>query len=68
MDIPHSQLARETLLGVIESFVNREGTDYGATEKTLDDKVTDVLAQLEGGDAKIVFDPETESIDIVLID
>ena len=68
MDIPHSQLARETLRGVIESYVNREGTDYGAIEKSLDEKVADVLVQLEGGDAKIVFDPETESIDIVLID
>ncbi|MEE3332555.1 MAG: YheU family protein [Myxococcota bacterium] len=68
MDIPHSQLARETLQGVIESYVNREGTDYGAIEKSLDQKVADVLAQLEGGDAKIVFDPETESIDIVRVD
>ena len=68
MDIPHTELAAETLQGVIESYVNREGTDYGAVEKTLERKVADVLAQLEAGDAKIVFDPETESIDIVRVD
>jgi hypothetical protein len=63
--VPHDSLDRDTLLRVIEAFVLREGTDYGAVEFSLEQKVRHVLRQLEGGDAQIVFDPNTESIDIV---
>lgn len=59
-------LAPETLRAVIESFVLREGTDYGRHETALADKVAQVLAQLRRGDAHIVFDPATESVTIVV--
>lgn len=63
--IPHTALSPEALRGVIESFVLREGTDYGEREYTLDEKVAHVLAQLERGEAQIQFDPDTETVDIV---
>jgi uncharacterized protein YheU (UPF0270 family) len=53
---------------VIESFVLREGTDYGERELSLDDKVRRVVRLLERGDARIVFDPRTESVDLVTRD
>lgn len=59
-------LAPDTLRAVIESFVLREGTDYGLQETSLDDKVAQVLAQLRRGHAHIVFDPATESVTIVV--
>jgi len=62
--IPHTELSPDALRGVIESFVLREGTDYGSYEYTLDEKVAHVLRQLERGEARIVFDPDTESVDI----
>ena len=68
MNIPYTELSSDTLRGVIESFVNRSGTDYGAVEISLDAKVRDVLRQLEAGEATIVFDTATQSIDIVLAD
>lgn len=68
MDIRYTELSSDTLRGVIESFVNRSGTDYGAVEISLDAKVRDVLRQLEAGEAKIVFDTATQSIDIVVAD
>lgn len=64
--VPHRELEHSTLRGVVESFVLREGTDYGLRETSLDDKVSEVLAQLRKGEAHIVFDPESESISIVL--
>ncbi len=64
--IPHQQLSREALRGVIEAFVLREGTDYGETHHSLEDKVQQVLRQLERNEAHIVFDPNTESVDIVV--
>jgi hypothetical protein len=66
--IPHRELSSEALAGVIESFVLREGTDYGAREYSLEEKVAHVLRQLERGEAQIVFDAQTESVDIVRIE
>lgn len=59
-------LAPDTLRAVIESFVLREGTDYGLQETSLDDKVAQVLAQVRRGEAHVVFDPPTESVTIVM--
>jgi uncharacterized protein YheU (UPF0270 family) len=67
-EIPIDALSDDALRGVVESFVNREGTDYGAVERTLDDKVADVMRQLEDGSAQLVFDFESESIQIVPVD
>lgn len=64
--IPHRELSPEALAGVVESFVLREGTDYGEREYSLQDKVAHVLQQLERGEAQIQFDARTETIDIVL--
>lgn len=58
-------LAPDTLRAVIESFVLREGTDYGLHEVELNDKVAQVLGQLERREAYVVFDPSTGSISIV---
>ena len=64
--IPYKDLSADALRGVIESFVLREGTEYGERDFTLDQKVTCVLRQLERGEARIYFDPNTETIDIVV--
>jgi uncharacterized protein YheU (UPF0270 family) len=64
--IPYTELSAEALRGVVESFVLREGTDYGEREISLDQKVAQVLRQLERGEARIVFDAELESVDIVV--
>jgi uncharacterized protein YheU (UPF0270 family) len=55
-------LEPDTLRAVIESFVLREGTDYGVHETSLEDKVAQVLRQLRRGEAHITFDPATESV------
>ena len=64
--VPHTELSAEALRGVIEAFVLREGTEYGSHDVALDVKVAQVLRQLERGDARIVYDPATETIDIAL--
>lgn len=66
VEVPHTELAPATLRAVIESFVLREGTDYGERDVSLDRKVADVQRQLECGEAVIVYDPESDSIDIVV--
>ena len=59
--IPPEQLSADALQGVIEEFITREGTDYGAHEWSLADKVKQVHAQLRAGHAQIVFDTRAET-------
>ena len=64
--VPHGELSPEALRGVIESFVLREGTDYGERDVPFETKVAQVLRQLERGEAQIMYDPETQGIAIVV--
>lgn len=66
VEVPYTELTESLLDAVIESFVLREGTDYGEKEFSLEDKVARVMTQLRKGEAKIVFDPESESVTIVV--
>ena len=63
--VPYTELAADLLRAVVESFVLREGTDYGEQELSLDDKVARVINQLKRREVQIVFDPETESVSII---
>ena len=63
--VPLGELSPAALRGLVESFVLREGTDYGEREVSFEAKVDRVLRQLERGEAEIVFDPSSESVDIV---
>ena len=63
--IPHDRLSEDALRGVIESFVLREGTDYGEHEFALEQKIAHVLRQLVRGEAQVVYDPASASVGIV---
>ena len=63
--VPHAELAPDLLHAVVESYVLREGTDYGEREFSLAEKVAHVISLLERGEAQIVFDPETETVSII---
>ena len=64
IEVPHTELDPDLLRAVIESFVLREGTDYGEFEISLEQKVAGVVRQLVRGEAFILFDPESSSVDI----
>lgn len=65
MRIPMDRLTSEVLQSLIEEFVNREGTDYGLATHSLEEKCASVRRQLEAGEASIVFDPDTETCNIL---
>ncbi len=65
VEVPHTALSTEALHRLVESFVLREGTDYGAREFTHEQKVAQVLAALERGEARILYDPGTESVTLL---
>ena len=66
VEVPAGMLAEATLRSVVESFVLREGTDYGEREVDFGTKVAQVMAHLRAGRAQLLFDPVTESVTLRL--
>jgi uncharacterized protein len=63
--IPPSKLPHETLNSIIESFILREGTDYGSQEISLAVKIKQIETQISSDKIKIIFDPESESVTLM---
>ncbi|XGC79798.1 YheU family protein [Bdellovibrio bacteriovorus] len=65
VEVPLEMLSPETLQALIESYILREGTDYGAHEVALETKLKQVRTQLDKKLIKIAFDPNTESVTLL---
>jgi uncharacterized protein len=65
MIIPFAQLDKDTLYNLIESYVLREGTDYGEQEVSIESKVAQVHQQLQSGEAMVFFSELHESVTII---
>jgi len=65
LEIPFEQINPDTLLNMLREFVTREWADLGDSGYTLDDKVDQVLRQLESHSARVVYDVTSESWNIV---
>lgn len=65
MIIPWQEIEQETLNSLIESFVLREGTDYGEHERSLEQKVDDVRRQLKSGEVVLVWSELNETVNIM---
>jgi uncharacterized protein YheU (UPF0270 family) len=65
MIVDYTQLAPETLNSLLESFVLREGTDYGEVEYSLEQKVEHVRAQLINKEVAIEYSEEHETVTII---
>ena len=64
MEIPYRELSKAALQALIEEFVSREGTEYGAQDYSLENKVEQVIRQLQSGDVKINYDADTQTCQI----
>lgn len=65
MIIPWQDISPDALDNLIESFVLREGTDYGEHERSLEQKVNDVKRQLKSGDVVLVWSELHETVNIM---
>jgi uncharacterized protein len=65
VEVPMDKLSEDVVQSLIEEFILREGTDYGASEVSLEKKKEQVSQQLENDDIKIVFDPNTDSVTLM---
>ncbi|NNL66946.1 MAG: YheU family protein [Myxococcales bacterium] len=66
MEIEPEQLSADALRGLIREFVTRDGTDYGEVELGEDEKLARAEKLVAEGKARIVFDPENGTANIVL--
>lgn len=66
--IPVNKLSAKALKGVIEEFITRGGTDYGAIEASMKTKFKQVKYKLKNGLAVLVYDDKTETTNIFLAD
>ncbi|MEZ5597814.1 MAG: YheU family protein [Pseudomonadales bacterium] len=67
MRIDPAQLSADALLGVVDNYILREGTDYGR-EYTLRQKREHVLTALRSGRAVIDFDPVSGSVNLLTVE
>lgn len=65
MLIPYQNLNPDTLDALIEAFVLREGTDYGDSELSLEQKVAMVRMQIQRGTVVICYSEQEESVDLL---
>ena len=65
MIIPYQSIEADTLINLIQSFVLREGTDYGEQEKSLQEKTQNIHRQLVSGELVIVYSELHESVSIM---
>ena len=65
VEVPIAQLSPEALAQVIADIITRDGTDYGAVERTFEQKAVALRRQLEQGHAKLVFDLETKTVGVM---
>lgn len=68
IDIPYQQIPEDALARMLEEFVTREGTQYGAREFTLTELVVQAKHQLETKKAIIQYDDESQSCQIIFVD
>ncbi|MCG8670962.1 MAG: YheU family protein [Pseudomonadales bacterium] len=65
VEVPWQELAPETLESLVQEFVTRDGTDYGASEISTEQKVEQVINGIKNKRWLIVFDTEQEQCNIV---
>ena len=61
MRISHTQRSPTALRAVVEEFVTRDGTDHSSVEQ----RIADVLRQLDAGSVELHFDAKTATCNIL---
>lgn len=65
VEVPIVALAPDVLERLLEEFASRDGTDYGARELSLKEKVEELHAKLSSGVLRLLFETETQHWDLV---
>lgn len=63
--IPPEKLEAGVLENILESYIAREGTDYGENELDMKQKLASLRPQVKKGEVLIVYDEESESLTLM---
>ena len=63
--IPWDRLSPDQLRALAESFVLREGTDYGINELSHDEKTERLIKLIKSGQVHVTFDLQHQSFNII---
>jgi len=66
VEIPWDRIDPDTLRNMISEFVTREWAELSDSGYTLDEKIGQVLRQLQDKKARVVFDLSTQTCNIVV--
>ena len=67
VEIPFERINPDTLRNLISEFVTREWEELGDADHTLDDKISQVIRQLQERKAKVVFDLKSGTCNIIKV-
>lgn len=62
IEIPHGELSQEALEGVLEEYVTRGGVEHN---QSVPERIARLRGMLDTGRARIVFDPEEGTTNLV---
>lgn len=65
VDVPLDRINPETLRKMVEEFVTREWSDLSDADCTFEDKIGQVIQQLNDNKIKVVFDLTSETCNII---
>lgn len=68
VEVPYGDIPDATLRAIVEDFCTRDGTDYGQSELSLEQKATILMGQLKRGEARILFEATSQTLRIVTRD
>ena len=65
VEVPLERLDEQVLKALLEEFSSRDGTDYGARETTLEERVAQLSHSLKMSELAILYDADSEQWDLV---
>ena len=65
IEVPCTRLDPRVLQALLEDYASRDGTDYGAVEHSLEQKVSQLLRQLQSAELQLLYDADSEEWDLV---
>lgn len=65
VEVPPGRVGHDVLQALLEEYASRDGTDYGASERTLEAKVVELQGQLHDGLLCLLYNTVSEEWDLV---
>mgnify|MGYP002640047020 CR=1 FL=1 len=65
VQVPVERLQVEVYTSLLEEYASRDGTDYGARELSLSEKVDNLRQMVSNGDIALVYDADCEEWDLL---